>query len=173
MRRVTGDQRYVSEHAEQSTFLGRMKEVFPLSATFLATEPVITVLGAYLTLLYILLYSFLSGFDYIFKNTYSLSNLQTGACFGSIAVGATLFTLTAPDLYSWARHHTEYVRGAKISPEFRLWPAMATAPFFPISLFWLGWTNYRRHFHLVRTFCLLHFWHHAVRHVCFELRVHY
>lgn len=27
-------------------------------------------------------------------------------------------------------------------PEYRLWSALLAAPAFPISLFWLGWTNY-------------------------------
>lgn len=142
LRRVTGDDRYVSEHEEQSSFAGKLREVLPLSAKFSTTEPAILTLGGFLILIYILLFSFLSGFDYIFKRTYGLSSLEEGACFGSIAAGATAFTLCAPGLYEWARYHTEFVHGASIAPEFRLWPAMVTAPLLPISLFWLGWTNY-------------------------------
>ncbi|KAF2101721.1 MFS general substrate transporter [Rhizodiscina lignyota] len=141
LRRVTSDKRYVSEHAEHASFTRRLKQVLPMSARFLR-EPVIAVLGGYLVLLYILLFTFLSGFEYVFKHTYNLSDGLYGSCFAAIAVGATVVTLTAPGLYSWARHHTEYVRGAKVTPEFRLWPAMITAPLLPISLFWLGWTNY-------------------------------
>lgn len=103
-------------------------------------EPVVAVLGGYLVLLYILLFSFLPGFEYIFKDTYKLSNGIYGSCFGSIAAGATSFTLLAPGLYSWARRRTEHVRRAKVTPEFRLWPAIVAAPLLPISLFWLGWT---------------------------------
>jgi len=142
LRQVTGDDRYVSKHAEQSPFLRRLKDVLPLSIKFSTKEPAILTLGGFLVLLYILLFSFLSGFDYIFKHTYNLSSLEEGACFASIAAGATVFALCAPGLYMWARNHTEYVHGAPITPEFRLWPAMATAPLLPISLFWLGWTTY-------------------------------
>jgi MFS transporter, DHA1 family, multidrug resistance protein len=110
-----------------------------MSAKFVR-EPVIIVLGGYLVLLYILLFTFLSGFEYIFKRTYDLSDGLYGSCFASVAVGATACTLTAPGLFSWARHHTEFVRGASILPEFRLWPAMVAAPLLPASLFWLGWT---------------------------------
>lgn len=141
LRKTTGDTRYTSEHAQSESFLGRLKKTGPLPARFLATEPVVTVLGAYLVLLYSLLFSFLSGFDYIFKKTYHLSTEQTGSCFGAIAAGTTAFTLGAPWFYSLARRHTEHVRGAPVEPEFRLWPAMITAPLLPISLFWLGWTN--------------------------------
>ncbi|KAF3927809.1 hypothetical protein ABW20_dc0101642 [Dactylellina cionopaga] len=141
LRQVTG-KNYVSEHAEKASLFQRLKEILPMPVKFFLKEPVVTILGSYLILLYILLFTFLSGFDYIFKQTYNLSVGQTGSCFGSIAAGATAFTLCAPGLYSWARHHTEHVTGAHLLPEFRLWPAMVTAPLLPISLFWLGWTNY-------------------------------
>ncbi|KFY04313.1 hypothetical protein V491_09390 [Pseudogymnoascus sp. VKM F-3775] len=124
LRRVTGDSRYVSEHSESAS-----------------TEPVVAVFGGYLVLLYTLLFTFLSGFDYIFQQTYQLSTSLTGVCFAAIAAGSTAFTLCAPGLYSWARRKTEYVHGSAIKPEFRLWPAILTAPLLPISLFWLGWAS--------------------------------
>jgi DHA1 family multidrug resistance protein-like MFS transporter len=142
LRHLTGDARYVSDHVMSASFVERMKAVLPLSATFFATEPVITVLGGYLVLLYCLLFSFLAGFDYIFKQTYNLSDTRTGLCFASIALGSTVFTLGAPGFYSWARKKTHYVHGSFIKPEYRLWPAIVTAPLLPISLCWLGWTNY-------------------------------
>lgn len=142
LRRVTGDPRYVSRHAESDTFFERLKKGVMLPAKFLVTEPVVTVLGMYLVLLYVLVFTFLSGFDYIFKETYRLSPGQTGSCFGAIAAGITAFTLLAPGFYSWARHKTEHVRGASVSPEFRLWPAIVAGPLLPVSLFWLGWGNY-------------------------------
>jgi hypothetical protein len=46
LRRVTGDDRFVSEHAQSSSFLKRLREELSLPAKFLLTEPVITVLGA-------------------------------------------------------------------------------------------------------------------------------
>lgn len=101
------------------------------------------MLGGYLILLYSLLFTFLSGFDYIFQETYSLSTGQTGSCFGAVAAGATAATLAAPGLYSWARRKTQHEHGAHVAPEFRLWPAIIASPFLPVSLFWLGWTNYR------------------------------
>ncbi|KAI0385484.1 MFS general substrate transporter [Hypomontagnella monticulosa] len=141
LRRITGDNRYVSEHAESASFIGRLKHVGPLPAKFLTQEPVIAVFGGYLILLYVLLFTFLSGFDSLFKETYGLSTALTGSCLASIAAGATFFTLLAPGLYSWARWKTEYVRGSSIDPEFRLWPAMVAAPLLPVCLFWLGWGN--------------------------------
>lgn len=141
-RRITKDNRYISEHSESASFYKRIKHTLPMSIKFFLTEPVITVFGGYLVLLYILLFTFLSGFDYIFRKRYHLSQRSEGFCFASIALGATSFTLCAPGFYSWARYKTEWHRGAPIKPEFRLWPAIVTAPLLPISLFWLGWTNY-------------------------------
>lgn len=142
LRRATGDKRYTSEHEQEASFFGRLRRVLPLPATFFRSEPVILAFGLYLILLYIILFTFLTGLEYTFKMTYGLSTGQTGSCFAAIASGATFFTLAAPGLYSWARHTTGHVHGASLDPEFRLWPAMVTAPLLPISLFWLGWTNY-------------------------------
>ncbi|KAJ7936153.1 major facilitator superfamily domain-containing protein [Mycena leptocephala] len=142
LRQATGSSRYVSHHASSQSFIQQLKTKLVMPATFFTTEPVIAVLGGYLILLYALLFSFLSGFDYVFKKTYDLSTGLEGSCFGAIAAGATAFTLLAPGLYSWARHRTAFVRGSDVLPEFRLWPAMLTGPLLPVSLFWLGWTNF-------------------------------
>jgi len=142
LRRVTGNSNFVSEHAQKASIFTRLKKTLPMSITFFSTEPPIAVLGGYMSLIYILLFSFLSGFDYIFKKTYGLSNGLTGSCFASIAAGSTVFALCAPALYSWARERTSYISGAILNPEFRLLPAMTACAFLPICLFWLGWTNY-------------------------------
>ncbi|KAI1206193.1 MFS general substrate transporter [Annulohypoxylon truncatum] len=93
LRRVTGDNRYVSEHADSASFTRRLRQVGPLPAKLLTQEPVIAVFSGYLTLLYVLLFIFLSGFDYIYKVTYQLSTAMTRSRFASIAAGATFFTL--------------------------------------------------------------------------------
>ncbi|KAL2187823.1 MFS general substrate transporter [Thermothelomyces heterothallicus CBS 203.75] len=142
LRRATGDDHYVSQHAESSTFKERLKKQATMPAKFFFTEPVVAVLGIYLILVYILLFTFLSGFDYIFKDTYGLSTGMTGSCFGAIAAGTTAYTLLAPGLYSWSRRKTEYVKGAPVEPEFRLWSGIVAGPLLPLSLFWLGWGDY-------------------------------
>ncbi|UKZ59726.1 uncharacterized protein TrAtP1_001024 [Trichoderma atroviride] len=144
LRRATGDVRFTSEHAMAANFFSRLKHNVKLGITFYQTEIIVTVLGFYLLLLYTLLFTSLSGFDFIFKDTYQLSTGLTGSCFASIAAGSTVFTLSAPGLYNWARSDTEHVHGAHVEPEFRLWPAIVTAPMLPVCLFWLGWTNYPR-----------------------------
>lgn len=61
LRRVSGSQNYVSKHAQSAPSSKRLKAVLPMPITFLSNEPVIAVLGGYLVLLYIILFSFLSG----------------------------------------------------------------------------------------------------------------
>ncbi|EXJ57173.1 hypothetical protein A1O7_07520 [Cladophialophora yegresii CBS 114405] len=133
---------YVSEHAEKAPLAQRLRHTLPMPVVYFKNEPVVAVLGSYLILIYILLFSFLSGFDYIFTQTYGLSHGQTGSCFASIAAGSTVFTLSAPLLFRWSRDKTDHVRHAPVKPEYRLWPAIVTSPLLPISLFWLGWTDY-------------------------------
>jgi DHA1 family multidrug resistance protein-like MFS transporter len=142
LRRVTGNAHFKSQHAESANFLQRVREILPMPLVFFVKEPVIAVMGGYLVLIYVLLFTFQSGFDYIFKEKYGLSTGLTGSCFGAVAAGSTAFTLCAPGLYSWARHRTHFTHAAYIQPEFRLWPAIVTSPLLSISLFWLGWTNY-------------------------------
>lgn len=142
LRKISGSENYVTEHEQGSGFFTTIKEVLPLSAKFSTTEPAILSLGGFLVVLYILLFTFLSGFDYIFKRRYDLNSLQEGACFASIALGATAFSLTGPAFYAWTRRRVGYNDRASVDPEFRLWPAMITSPLLPISLFWLGWTDY-------------------------------
>lgn len=142
LRRVSGDDAYISKLEKDSSFLEKVKTVLPMPITLFSSEPIVAVLGGYMILLYILLFSFLSGFDYIFHETYNLSVGLGGSCFASIALGSTLFTLSAPFLYIWSRHKTNHIPHASISPEFRLWPAIATSFLLPTSLFLLGWTNY-------------------------------
>lgn len=139
LRKITGDDRYVPADAEES-FMTQLRSTISMPAKFWLKETVITVFGCYLVLLYVLLFSFLSGFDYIFKETYKLPTTLAGSCFGAIAAGSTAFTLLAPGFYGLARRKTEHVRKRPLSPEFRLWPAIVAAPLLPVSLFWLGWT---------------------------------
>ncbi|CAG9951518.1 unnamed protein product, partial [Clonostachys rosea f. rosea IK726] len=106
LRRATGDRRYTSDHARAESLTQRIWKNLPLPIIFFVKEPVITVLGFYLILLYILRFTFLSGFDYIFKQPYHLSTGLEGSCFASFALGSTIFTLYTPLLYKWARWHT-------------------------------------------------------------------
>ncbi|KAF3011150.1 hypothetical protein E8E13_011480 [Curvularia kusanoi] len=143
LRRLSGSPDYVTKHASFS-FPQQLKHVIHTSVRMTTVEPPVISLGCFLVLLYVILFTFLSGFDYVFKRQYDLSDLEEGACFASIALGATSVSLCAPALHAWTWRQADYDARASVRPEFRLWPAIITAPLLPISLFWLGWTNYAR-----------------------------
>lgn len=98
--------------------------------------------------MYIILFTFLDGYTYIFGRTYNFSQGLTGLAFLGIAVGLCLATLLVPLIHHWAKRDLAALQQAsgdpraKLPPEKRLYFAMFGAPAIPISLFWMGWTNY-------------------------------
>ena len=86
LRRLSGSDDYVTENAD-SSFLKQLKHVLRTSVRITVAEPAVISLGGFLILLYVILFTFLSGFDYVFKRRYGLSTLEEGACFASIALG--------------------------------------------------------------------------------------
>ncbi|CAO2648281.1 Nn.00g075480.m01.CDS01 [Neocucurbitaria sp. VM-36] len=146
LREITADQRYVAEmeiHGEP--FMKRLRVALyrPFLLTF--REPIIVLIMLYLTVIYIVLFTFLDGFNYIFGSTHGTSVGITGLCFLSIAIGLFGASLWVPLLYKWAKRDMRAIKergGSRLPPEFRLWHAMLGAPAIPISLFWMGWTSY-------------------------------
>lgn len=106
---------------------------------FLFREPTTILFGTYITVLYLLIYGFLEGFDYIFTKTYLFNVGQRYTCFAAIAIGVLLgmpYVILVNRLTA-----KRYQKSADTSPERRLFPALFAAPLLPVSLFWLGWTN--------------------------------
>jgi len=152
LRHFTGDTRFRSSHELQDPFLARLKTNITRPVAFFTREPIVIFIGLYLTLIYVLVFTFLDGFTYIFVDTYGFSPGLRGTAFLAIALGAILNTMTAPlfrrnylkrlEKAQEALDGDESETGRTIEPEIRLLPALISAPLFPISLFWLGWTNY-------------------------------
>ncbi|KAL1617339.1 hypothetical protein SLS54_007892 [Diplodia seriata] len=148
LRRITGDERYVAEvELMGATFGERIKRALyrPFLLTF--TEPIIILVALYLTVVYIVLFTFLDGYDFIFGEVHGTSQGITGLCFLGIAVGLFGASALVPIIYKWAKRDLKKIqedgRGDRLPPEFRLWYSMLGGSFaIPISLFWLGWTSY-------------------------------
>ena len=138
------DDRYRSElEIREEKFLHRLLSA--LYRPFLLTirEPIIMLLALYLTIIYILLFTFLDGYTFIFTNIYGFSQGITGLAFLGIGIGLCLASLLVPLIYIWARRDLKKIKasgGDRLPPEFRLWFGMFGAPAIPISIFWLGWT---------------------------------
>lgn len=145
---------------DAKSFSARLAEDVSRPTKFFTSEPIIICLGFYLILIYVVNFTFLSGFEFIFTDKYSLSPGITSLAFISIAVGVLLNTACTPlhraiHREMLRRHQRkrqsgengkseDEVQAAKDPPELRLIPAIISAPLLAISLYWLGWTNYRK-----------------------------
>jgi MFS transporter, DHA1 family, multidrug resistance protein len=152
LRKETGDHRFKSQHELQDPFWAKLKTNVTRPIIFFLREPIVVFVGFYLILIYVLVFTFLDGFTFIFVDTYGFSDGLRGTTFLAIAVGVFLNVLTMP---IFRKKYLKHLRDAEeaqdrtgpdeegvLEPEVRLWPAIFCAPLFPISLFWMAWTNY-------------------------------
>jgi len=148
LRQLTGDTRFRSSHEIAEPLIARMVTNIKRPLIFFTREPIVVALGSYLTLIYVLVFTFLDGFTFLFEHTYGFNSGQKGSVFASIAIGILINMSLQP---IFARHYVRKLKAhqdatddpnTKLSPEIRLWPAIFCSPLLPISLFWLGWTNW-------------------------------
>ena len=146
LREITGDDRYRAEvEIRAETFLRRLRRALYRPFLLTATEPIIILVALYLTVIYIILFTFLDGYAFIFTDTYGFSEGITGLSFVGIAIGLCGASILVPFIYRWAKRDLEKIKaegGTRLPPEFRLWFGMYGAPAVPISMFWMGWTAY-------------------------------
>ena len=146
LRDITGDDRFRAEvEVIDETFFSRLKTA--LYRPFLLTiyEPVIILLALYLTVIYVILFTFLNGYAFVFTKTYGFTEGITGLAFIGIAIGLCCASLLVPVIYTWSVRDLAKIKfegGTRLPPEFRLWFGMFGAPAIPISMFWMGWTTY-------------------------------
>ncbi|KAL9087530.1 MAG: hypothetical protein Q9165_006641 [Trypethelium subeluteriae] len=125
LRKSTGDQRYQAPIEQIPGFISRLAASMrrPFEMSF--SEVIIIAFTLYLTVAYIVTFTFLSGLDFVYSDTYGLSHTLTEVSFTAIT----------------KRNHDDSADGYEIQPELRLLYAMIGAPWMPISLFWMGWTD--------------------------------
>ncbi|KAK4541988.1 hypothetical protein LTR36_007188 [Oleoguttula mirabilis] len=161
LRALTGCDRFKAEIDLQDTIHRRFKVALLRAFHMITREPVVVLLGSWLIVEYIVVYGLLQGFSYIFGDTYGFSRGLIGTSFIAIAIGCALWTASIPLYYrnykrkvgalheqvtsrprSDSLMHKANSPGTDLpEPEYRLWQALLAAPAFPISLFWLGWSN--------------------------------
>ncbi|GAB7355542.1 hypothetical protein MBLNU459_g6020t1 [Dothideomycetes sp. NU459] len=158
LRRVTGDTRYLAELDRQASLVARVKTALRRALHMLTKEPIVALLGLWLVLVYVVVYSFLQGLSFVFGDTYEFSRGLVGTSFAAILLGTNLWVCTVPVYYylykrkilqlevrngDETRFPGQQIPGKDLpAPEYRLWAAAPVAVLLPISLFWLGWTNY-------------------------------
>ncbi|CAK3963414.1 MFS general substrate transporter [Lecanosticta acicola] len=164
LRKVYRDDRFAAPIEQAEALPRRLKRNLKQPFNFFRSELIIILLGGYLILILFINLNFLSGFGVIFSKTYGLSTGTASLAFVSIAGGISIDVALTPlyirlarrILWSrlrifvskkyWDREDTGVEKTyaeliASPPPEMSLLRAFVGAPFLPISLFWLGWTN--------------------------------
>lgn len=162
LRDLTGCPRFTAELDGRGSLQTRLETAMLRALHMVTREPVVVLMGSWLVLEYITVFMFLQGYTYIFGHTYGFSRGLIGTSFVAIFIGALLWTCSVPWYYRAYKRKVatlhEAITGRAATkaemqaanspgkdlpePEYRLWAAIFAAPAFPISLFWLGWTNY-------------------------------
>jgi hypothetical protein len=94
---------------------------------------------------YIVLFTFLTGFEFIFGGVFGLSQGLTFLCFVGLGIGFLCASTLVPWIYKMYKKKLDIVKshgGTRLNPEQRLIFAMIGAPFLPLGLFWMAWTSY-------------------------------
>lgn len=144
LRRMTGDDRYRSPmEFKRVSFGRRLRGALYRPLVLFGTEPIIMISAIHLCLLFIVLYTFISGYVSIYEHANNFSPTSAALAFLGIEVGVILSALLTP-LTMWLLRRNIYrsrARGFKRPPpEISLYMAMFGGPFVPIGLFWMGWT---------------------------------
>ncbi|KAJ6007280.1 major facilitator superfamily domain-containing protein [Penicillium herquei] len=149
LREITSDPRYRSIlEAEDVGLLHRILITFRRQGQLIVKEPVVVLIALYLSIVWIVLFTFFDGYTYIFTDTYHISQGLTNIIWIAMYIGVILGEFLVPFLYrslkrnSLASKDIENGSSKKIPPEARLWFAMLCGPALPVSLFWMAWTNY-------------------------------
>jgi len=138
-RRETGDDRYKAEMEILHSSLRLRLKVALTRPLLFALEPIVLFFTLYMTSLYVVLFTFLDGYPYIFQKVYGTSQGLTSVIFVAMAVGILLASFLVPWVYAKTRE--DFEKNAFV-PERRLWFAMIGAPAIPISVFWMAWTDF-------------------------------
>jgi DHA1 family multidrug resistance protein-like MFS transporter len=140
LRKVTGSDKYTCELEGKESLGKRLAHNLSRPVKFFTTEPIIISLGFYLVVIYVVIFTFLNGFEFIFTDTWGLSDGDTALAFLGICLGALISVALMPLI---SMIHRRVSKDDDDTPETLLWPAMIASPFFTISIFWLAWTNYK------------------------------
>ncbi|XXH04025.1 hypothetical protein Hte_010436 [Hypoxylon texense] len=120
LRELTGDKRYQVDVHASATSLGRrlLVNIYrPFEMT--ATEPIILIFSFYLIILYIVLFTFLEGYPFIFTETYGISKSLTFILWAGMLAGDSTALLLIPLLYGWTKKAAAKAeaKGEPLQPE--------------------------------------------------------
>ncbi|KIW92419.1 uncharacterized protein Z519_07403 [Cladophialophora bantiana CBS 173.52] len=100
LRKITGDDRYYAAHEiEHMTLVTRLRTALRRPFILALHEPIIQLVSLYLCLVYIILFTFLNGYDFIFRLTYEISQGLTNTIFLGIFIGVCAAFGCVPWIY--------------------------------------------------------------------------
>ncbi|CZR54256.1 related to mfs-multidrug-resistance transporter [Phialocephala subalpina] len=139
LRHETGDDRYRAESEITQTSLWSRLKISLTRPLVLALEPIVLCMTIYLSVLFIVLFTFLDGYPHVFQRVYGISQGLTSVIFTALYVGIMSAGFLVPWVYKITKE--SFVNDSFV-PEVRLWFAMLGAPAIPVGLFWMAWTDY-------------------------------
>lgn len=146
LRKVTGDDRFLSQAEVAGHQVSAVLQKNFTRPFLLALEPIVIAYTLYLTVVYIILFTFLDGYPYIFERTYGISQGLSNLCFLGLLVGIFMALVLVPLVVRVTNKQLQRDgddgTGTAINQELRTIFSMIGAPLIPIGLFWMGWTDY-------------------------------
>lgn len=144
LRKTLGDDRYRSEHEIASATLFSRLKVSMTRPFIMLSEPIILAITLYLSLVYIVIFTFLVSWPWIFEYPYELGQGLSNVIFISMFIGLQLAYFMIPVVYKMTSKDIKTGLSSTdghFKPEIRLWYGMLGASLaIPVSLFWIGAT---------------------------------
>ncbi|KAG9965776.1 benomyl/methotrexate resistance protein, partial [Aureobasidium melanogenum] len=148
VKELTGDDRvYEAIEHHRVSLSQKLRIGIGRPILMLLREPIVDLFTLYLVIIYIVLFTFLTGYEYIYTDIYELSQGSTGLCYLAMNIGflsALAFTPVIYKQYCTLLRHAQEQKGdqAGLPQEVRLWFSIYGAPCLPVSLFWMAWTTH-------------------------------
>lgn len=147
LREYTGDSRFRTEAEAAGGGIGQVLKTNFSRPFQLAFEPIVFSFTLYMLVIYIVLFTFLVGYPYIFEMTYGINEGLSNLCFLGLLIGISSSMVLVPLVQSITNKQLtrdgDDGTGEKLRQETRLIFSMIGAPLIPIGLFWMAWTDYR------------------------------
>ncbi|OQU99908.1 hypothetical protein CLAIMM_05480 [Cladophialophora immunda] len=139
-------------HAKQEEIEIDIQEMIEKNLTrplrMLVTEPILLLIGFYLSFVYGLMYVTLSAYPLVFRGVHGMTPGVGSLSFLGIALGMVMAGIASISMNSrWVRKYRS--NNSRALPEWRLPLAMIGGVVFTIGLFWLGWTGAYRTIHWI------------------------